>query len=64
MEDGAVVVALEAELKEIAARAGRLRGPQIDLDIAVGRLEHHPARGGRLLLVDRRHYYLSERAAH
>lgn len=55
VEEGAVVVALEAELHEVARRLGGFLGPQLDVERASRRLHHHlPLRRG-LKHVHRRH---------
>lgn len=41
VEEGAVVVALEAELDEVADRLGRLLRPQLDVQGAVAGVDHH-----------------------
>ena len=41
VEDGAIVVALEAELYEVAGRLRGLLGPQLDVQWAHRRPDHH-----------------------
>lgn len=55
VEEGAVVVALEAELHEVARRLGGLLGPQLDIEGAGRRLHHHLALRRGLKHVHRRH---------
>ena len=55
VEEGAVVVALEAELHEVARRLGGLLGPQLDVERASRRLHHHLALRRGLKHVHRRH---------
>jgi hypothetical protein len=55
VEEGAVVVALEAELHEVARRLGSLLGPQLDVERTSRRLHHHLALRGGLKHVHRRH---------
>jgi hypothetical protein len=55
VEEGAVVVALEAELHEVARRLGGLLGPQLDVERPCRRMYHHLPLRRRLQHVDRRH---------
>lgn len=55
MEDGAVVVALEAELDEVADGFGSFFGPKLDVDRPHRRLEHHLPLRRRFQGVHRRH---------
>ena len=48
MEDGAVVVALEAQLHKVATRLGRLLGPQLDIQRTDRGVQYELA-GGRWL---------------
>lgn len=59
VEEGAVVVALEAELDEVADRLGRLLRPQLDVQGAVAGVDHHLPPCRRLQIVHARHLCLS-----
>lgn len=41
MEDGIVIVALHAELNEVARGLGRLFAPQFNLNVTCGRVQDH-----------------------
>jgi hypothetical protein len=55
VEEGVVVVALEAELHEVARRLGGLLGPELDVERPCRRMYHHLPLRRRLEHVDRRH---------
>lgn len=59
VEEGAVVVALEAELGEVADRLGRLLGPKLDVQGAIAGVDHHLPPRRRLQIVHARHLGLS-----
>jgi hypothetical protein len=52
VEDGLVVVALEAELDEVATRSGGFLAPEVDLDLAVVGGEDDFGIRGRLLSIN------------
>lgn len=55
VEDGAVVVALDAELDEVADGLGGFLGPELDVEWPHRRLHHHLPLRWRLQHVHRRH---------
>ena len=61
--DDAVVVALQAELHEVAARLRTLLRPELDLDLAMARGHQDLALRGRLQLVHCRHRAAPSHAA-
>lgn len=46
VEDGRVVVAIEAELEEVAGCEWGLGGPELDVEVAVGGFEDYFGTGG------------------
>lgn len=55
MEDGVIVITFEAELNEIPGGLGRLFGPELHVEGAVSRVQHHFPLRRRLQYIDRRH---------
>lgn len=55
VEDGVVVVAFEAELNEVPHGLGRFFRPELDVERAVRRVQHHLPLRRRLQHVHRRH---------
>lgn len=55
VEEGAVVVALEGELDEVAGGLGCLLGPQLDVQGAIAGVDHHFPPRRRLQIVHARH---------
>lgn len=58
VEDGVVVVALEAELDEVPYGLGRFLRPELDVERAVRRVQHHLPLRRRLQHVHGRHLLL------
>lgn len=55
VEDGVIVVAIEAELEEVAGREGGLFGEEFEEDVACGGGEKDLSGGLRLEIVERTH---------